>query len=1737
MARRSSTFTTYLSVEEAKNVDPAFGALERKATTTFNRIAQQAAKASAAASGASVGRSVTISNNNVSRVQAASAAERAHAQALQRTTQASRAAEAASGRLAGKHMLESNAARAAAASTSQLERSLRLAAVAANVAQGPLGPVAGRLSAAATAVRELSGVRLGFVGAAAGVAAFARVASTVQDLKSQLRPLFDTQEQVNEAFAKTRRIADDARVGLEPVVSLYARLTLAGRDAGLSQQRISRITEIATKAARLSGGPAASQEAGLYQFSQGIGSGTLGGDELKSVRENTLRLAKALADGLNVPMAKLKELGALGKLTPKAIADALEKESARIDAELAKLPPTISSSVAKLDNAFKAMVDGTDEAFGVTTVLAGGLGVLANNLGLVTRAVVGLGIAYATIKTANVVRDNYTRIKAWDAERMAIQVAAREQVAATTTARRASADRIVSLRNERAALKEQVAAERALANETRARALGLGQQIQKGDYAVNNPREIQGYARAVDQARVAQDNLAASKNRLKSITGQLRTEFGGLTTTTTAWRTAAETAKRTSAGFGAAVKGALSAINPLGIALALGINLLIDFATREDAAAGAADRMAESQNRLAKFVDLTTGKLLEQNQALISNETRLLRQQATAADTAYKAQRREAIDLSLSTQATRNGVVQADPRIRAVIQQYRAGRTNAAGASRALEALGRNDGNLRKQADVIIERLSKTVDLAREKVSTEAQIRTLEQGPRSSAADRRLARGDFSSGRAISATTGQAEVKPRTRAQIEAAAAQEAATTGVARARADLKALRAQVDKMTGLLPGKTDVETQHELASAMQAVTAAQESQSAATKAASAARTAGRKAERDAIQDAKDLAAAKRDNALLDLQKRAPQLSQNEFLTQRLAIVKTYDDEINRIDSSAAASNRAAGQMIADLKAVQDQAAKGGEKRTDILANYDAAPKAMDKARDDARALQKLVDTAVDGIAEITDKNPLGTGIYTQAMADADKARIDTGLRQPLRDLYKEQAQGLQLSGLRLEGYDLEANALEKALAIQEQMGPISRGEFEILVKNEQQQLRINDALSSRQRQVQQILDLAGQTRDAFEDMLVGLSKDPLKALKNFGNQAIENVLRIRARQLTEKVFAGADEKLRDLVSGSNGVDRAAEILKKNVELAADSTKPLKAANDNLATATELAAKRITAAAESIAAGGPGQVTPTASPEAQAAEAVKDTTAGLGKMVTSLAGAVGGGSVATTVAAAAGGLLGTIGVGGNNAVNQAGDQGAAAAPGGSDEIVVIGARKGKVQVNQDTGPIPTGTQGFSKSIEGLGETLDKTFKSGTFFSGLGKGVGRALGGAATGTMVGGIMKAVGLKTSKTGAQLGGAIGAATMIPGGDIIGSIAGGIIGGLFKKTKKGYANNITVNADGSAAYAAGGNSASRQKTAGGLADSLGGQLQSIAEALGGGLNSGLNLGSLGQKKDKFTFDATPGTSAGKQTFDTQEEAIAAALDYAISKGVITGISQASQNILQSGQDLQRAITKATAIESIPKRLMQLTDPVKYAVTTLNDEFTKLISYLNEGKASAGQFADAQKLYDLERANAIEQATQQSVNALQAYLDEMRGGSSSPFNRKTVFDNASWALQPFRTDIAAGKSVDQEDFLTAVRNVQEAARNRYGSSSNFFSIFDDLGKLVEQAKTNVQGTGSSTLPGSPFDTPAVQAALSEQTKATTDGTATLGSKLDTLTAAVLSLNDNGSITTGALSSLRNFA
>ena len=62
-------------------------------------------------------------------------------------------------------------------------------------------------------------------------------------------------------------------------------------------------------------------------MAQALGAGALRGEEFNAVNEAAPRLMKALADGLGVPVGKLKQLAEQGLLTTDVVTRALESQA------------------------------------------------------------------------------------------------------------------------------------------------------------------------------------------------------------------------------------------------------------------------------------------------------------------------------------------------------------------------------------------------------------------------------------------------------------------------------------------------------------------------------------------------------------------------------------------------------------------------------------------------------------------------------------------------------------------------------------------------------------------------------------------------------------------------------------------------------------------------------------------------------------------------------------------------------------------------------------------------------------------------------------------------------------------------------------------------------------------------------------------------------------------------------------------------------------------------------------------------------------------------------------------------------------------------------------------------------------------------------------------------------------------------------------------------------------------
>ena len=133
------------------------------------------------------------------------------------------------------------------------------------------------------------------------------------------------------------------------------------------------MTEVIGNAMTIGGGSAQSMQAALVQLGQGPPSGTLRGEELNSILEQTPRLAKALADGLGVSTGELRKMCQVRALTDKAVIEALKKSSVQLATEVSGASVTVSQAFTLLSNSITKFMGKVDAALGVDSTLVNAL--------------------------------------------------------------------------------------------------------------------------------------------------------------------------------------------------------------------------------------------------------------------------------------------------------------------------------------------------------------------------------------------------------------------------------------------------------------------------------------------------------------------------------------------------------------------------------------------------------------------------------------------------------------------------------------------------------------------------------------------------------------------------------------------------------------------------------------------------------------------------------------------------------------------------------------------------------------------------------------------------------------------------------------------------------------------------------------------------------------------------------------------------------------------------------------------------------------------------------------------------------------------------------------------------------------------------------------------------------------------------------------------------------------------
>lgn len=213
-------------------------------------------------------------------------------------------------------------------------------------------------------------ISAGAVAAAAHADDVIRAGDSYQALTSRIKA--NTEGLIAAAQAERQLYANAglARMRVDDQLRLFTRTAPAVQESGRGSQDALRLTDLVGKGIAIGGASSVEQSTAMQQLAQGLGSGVLQGDELRTLREAAPQLLRYLAQNLElngkigVSFGQLKKLGAENKLTTDKVIEALLRAGPMIERDFVNAPKAAQAQ-------WDVMKDKISRAVGALAVTSG----------------------------------------------------------------------------------------------------------------------------------------------------------------------------------------------------------------------------------------------------------------------------------------------------------------------------------------------------------------------------------------------------------------------------------------------------------------------------------------------------------------------------------------------------------------------------------------------------------------------------------------------------------------------------------------------------------------------------------------------------------------------------------------------------------------------------------------------------------------------------------------------------------------------------------------------------------------------------------------------------------------------------------------------------------------------------------------------------------------------------------------------------------------------------------------------------------------------------------------------------------------------------------------------------------------------------------------------------------------------------------------------------------------------
>lgn len=478
------------------------------------------------------------------------------------------------------------------------------------------------------------------------------------ELGNRIRLVTKDQTEQAAAMRDIFDISTRTYQSLSATGQVYTKLASAEEQLGRAQKNTASLTETVNKTIALSGVSATSAEAGLLQFSQALDKGVLNGQELTSVMVQTPALAKAIADGLGVPIGALKEMGENGELTAERVISALEKVKEKIDIDYATTVTTVGNAVEVLNTKAVKFVGELDKSIGGSDKVAKSILVVANNMDAAVAAGLALVGVWGSIKVSRSIHD-YASQRVEITQEKQLAQAVRERAAAITettsaTLRQATVDyqamkaRIDNLR----VAQQQTIAEREL----------LATQLQGSNASTRAAGMVQ-YNALKEQEKVITQQLVVAERELTASKLALRTAYAENAVTQAAANAGLARSSILMTSYRAVVRGATAELNLMKTAflsnpIMLGVTAVTTLAAFAGYWLNTAEATEEATQKAKEYtqsIDTSKEALQQMTAVALNKQVKDLEESQTAFKKSVEEKKRLIADLEKQIEGLNKG--------------------------------------------------------------------------------------------------------------------------------------------------------------------------------------------------------------------------------------------------------------------------------------------------------------------------------------------------------------------------------------------------------------------------------------------------------------------------------------------------------------------------------------------------------------------------------------------------------------------------------------------------------------------------------------------------------------------------------------------------------------------------------------------------------------------------------------------------------------------------------------------------------------------------------------------------------------------------------------------------------------------------------------------------------------------------------------------------------------------------